>query len=131
MTFLDPEFEKLRKLPHEKDGGTLVKGLPVFREATERLVEEFTKQMEKQRGRKAEETREWRGVLDGALRERNEKARGLVKKLDTTVKHAFRALELNDPNHGNEILGNEQHIGAHPVNVRLENALHAKRSSRC
>jgi|TARA_B110000114_G_scaffold153175_1_gene165309 hypothetical protein len=127
MTFLDPEFEKLRKLPHEKDGGTLVKGLPVFREATERLVEEFTKQMEKQRGRKAEETREWRGVLDGALRERNEKARGLVKKLDTTVKHAFRALELNDPNHGNEILGNEQHIGADPVNVRLENALHAKR----
>ncbi len=58
MTFLDPEFEKLRKLPHEKDGGTLVKGLPVFREATERLVEEFTKHMAKQLRRRAEYPRE-------------------------------------------------------------------------
>ena len=99
MLSKDPEFAKLRKLPSEKDGGVLIKGLPVFREAFERLLEEFTRAMEKQLAAKNEETNEWRAVLDGALAEKDAEARALMRRLETERKHAFRALENDEQTH--------------------------------
>ena len=101
MLSKDPEFAKLRKLPSEKDGGVLVKGLPVFRETFERLLEEFTRAMEGQLAAKNEETREWRSVLDGALAEKDAEARELMRRLETERKHAFRALEKDEQMHEN------------------------------
>jgi hypothetical protein len=92
----DPEFEKLRKLPSEKESGVLMKGLPAFREAFERVVEEFQKSMEIQFLAKREETAEWRSALDGALAAKQKEARALVRELDTERKHAFRGLKNLD-----------------------------------
>ena len=96
MLSKDPEFVKLRKLPSEKKGGALIKGLPVFRETFERLLEAFVRAMEKQLAAKNEETREWRSVLDGALAEKDTEARALMRRLETERKHAFRALEKDE-----------------------------------
>ena len=63
MLSKDPEFAKLRKLPSEKDGGALTKGLLVFRETFERLLEEFTRAMERQLAAKNEETSEWLSLI--------------------------------------------------------------------
>ena len=110
MLSKDPEFAKLRKLPSEKDGGVLIKGLPVFREAFERLLEEFTRAMERQLAAKNEETSEWRSVLDGALAEKDAEARALMRRLETERKHAFRALEKDEQAYG------------HPEDPDLEHA---------
>tara|TARA_B110000977_G_scaffold201034_1_gene293809 strand:- start:1657 stop:3576 length:1920 start_codon:yes stop_codon:yes gene_type:complete len=126
MLSKDPEFEKLRKLPSEKEGGVLTKGLLLFREAFERLVEEFQKQLEKQFELKKLETKEWREVLDSALHEKNTQAKLLVKKLLTEKKHAFRALELDEERNG-QGLDQDQQIGAEPANIKAENVENLKR----
>ena len=100
MLSKDPEFSKLRKLPEREGRGALTKGLLVFRETFERLLEEFTRAMERQLAAKNEETSEWRSVLDGALAEKDAEARALMRRLETERKHAFRALEKDEQTYG-------------------------------
>ena len=127
MLSKDPEFPKLRKLPSEKDGGALTKGLLVFRETFERLLEEFTRAMERQLAAKNEETSEWRSVLDGALAEKDAEARALMRRLETERKHAFRALEKDEQTYGHPEDPDLEHAEETRAATRAENEANAKR----
>ena len=64
----------------------------MFRETFERLLEEFTIPRWLARS-EAKDERVALRVLDGALAEKDEEARALMRRLETERKHAFRALE--------------------------------------
>ena len=115
------------KLPSEKDGGALTKGLLVFRETFERLLEEFTRAMERQLAAKNEETSEWRSVLDGALAEKDAEARALMRRLETERKHAFRALEKDEQTYGHPEDPDLEHAEETRAATREENEANAKR----